>query len=412
MLSDAKRICLSAIESCLPDKAVKEALRQKKLTGDIYLVAVGKASFRMAIAACEMLAIKKGIVISKYNHIPGKIDKVETYEAGHPVLDENSLKATGAVIEMCSNLKETDTVLFLLSGGASALFEKPLVSLEELQDISDQMLKKGLSITEINTIRKKLSTVKGGRFARLCEPAKVCSIILSDVLSDSLDVIGSGPTADDTTDGKDALKIIGKYHLDIRKETLDLIADSRNVRVGNCENTIIGSVKILVRNAMKEAEKLGYKAVLVDDGIDCEAKEAGDLLYENILKHLHDKEDIALIMGGETTVKVKGKGLGGRNQELVLSQAKHISGLDNVLIMSLGSDGTDGPTDAAGGYVDGNTLKMLQNANIDIDEVLEDNDSYHALKAIGALIKTGPTGTNVNDITIALISSSDSPVIN
>ncbi|MBQ1533396.1 MAG: glycerate kinase [Erysipelotrichaceae bacterium] len=412
MLSDAKKICLSAIESCLPDRAVKEALRQKKLAGDIYLVAVGKASFRMARAACEMLAIRKGIVISKYNHIPGKIDKVETYEAGHPVLDENSLKATGAVIEMCSDLKETDTVLFLLSGGASALFEKPLVSLEELQDISDQMLKKGLSIAEINTIRKKLSMVKGGRFARLCEPAKVCSIILSDVLSDSLDVIGSGPTADDTTDGKDALKIIEKYHLDIRKETLDLIAGSRNVKVGNCENTIIGSVKILVRNAMKEAEKLGYKAVLIDDGIDCEAKEAGDLLYQNILEHLHDKEDIALIMGGETTVKVKGKGLGGRNQELVLSQAKHLSGLDNVLIMSLGSDGTDGPTDAAGGYVDGNTLKMLQDANIDIDEVLEDNDSYHALKAIGALIKTGPTGTNVNDITIALISSSDSPVIN
>ena len=412
MLSDAKKICLNAIESCLPDRAVKEALRQKKLEGDIYLVAVGKASFRMARAACEMLAIRKGIVISKYNHIPGKIDKVETYEAGHPVLDENSLKATGAVIEMCSDLKETDTVLFLLSGGASALFEKPLVSLEELQDISDQMLKKGLSIAEINTIRKKLSMVKGGRFARLCEPAKVCSIILSDVLSDSLDVIGSGPTVDDTTDGKDALKIIEKYHLDIRKETLDLIAGSRNVKVGNCENTIIGSVKILVRNAMKEAENLGYKAIMIDDGIDCEAKDAGDLLYENILKHLHDKEDIALIMGGETTVKVKGKGLGGRNQELVLSQAKHLSGLDNVLIMSLGSDGTDGPTDAAGGYVDGNTLKMLQDADIDIDEVLEDNDSYHALKAIGALIKTGPTGTNVNDITIALISSSDSPVIN
>ncbi|MBQ1307061.1 MAG: glycerate-2-kinase family protein, partial [Erysipelotrichaceae bacterium] len=271
MLSDAKKICLSAIESCLPDRAVKEALRQKKLEGDIYLVAVGKASFRMASAACEMLAIRKGIVISKYNHIPGKIDKVETYEAGHPVLDENSLKATGAVIEMCSDLKETDTVLFLLSGGASALFEKPLVSLEELQDISGQMLKKGLSIAEINTIRKKLSMVKGGRFARLCEPAKVCSIILSDVLSDSLDVIGSGPTADDTTDGKDALKIIEKYHLDIRKETLDLIADSRNVKVDNCENTIIGSVKILVRNAMKEAEKLGYKAIMIDDGIDCEA---------------------------------------------------------------------------------------------------------------------------------------------
>lgn len=406
MLSDAKKICLHAIESCLPDKAVKEALSRKKLHGDIYLVAVGKASFSMARAACETVSIKKGIVISKYGHIPGKIDKVDTYEAGHPVLDENSLKATGAVIEMCSHLKETDTILFLLSGGASALFEKPLVSLEELQDISDQMLKKGLNIAEINTIRKKLSMVKGGRFARLCEPAKVCSIILSDVLSDRLDVIGSGPTADDTTNGNDAVRIIEKYNLNIRKETLDLIAGSENIRVDNCENVIIGSVKILCRNAMKEAEKLGYRAVLLDDGIDCEARDAGDLLYQEIRKHLSDKENVALVMGGETTVRVKGKGLGGRNQELVLSQAQHLSGLDNVLIMSLGSDGTDGPTDAAGGYVDGNSLKKLQEEGIDLEQALNDNDSYHALEKVDALIKTGPTGTNVNDITIALIRNS------
>ena len=403
MLSDAKTICLNAIESCLPDRAVKEALAQKTLKGDIYLVAVGKASFRMAKAACEMLDIRKGIVISKYGHIPGKIAKVETYEAGHPVLDENSLKATGAVIEMCSHLKETDTVLFLLSGGASALFEKALIPLEELQDISDQMLKKGLSIAEINTIRKKLSMVKGGRFAKLCEPARVCSIILSDVLSDSLDVIGSGPTADDTTDGNDAIRIIEKYGLIIRKETLDLISRSENVKVVNCENTIIGSVKILCQNAMKEAEKLGYRAILIDDGIDCEARDAGDRLYQEVLKHLSEKENIALIMGGETTVNVTGKGLGGRNQELVLSQARHLSGMDNVLIMSLGSDGTDGPTDAAGGYVDGSTLKKLREKGIDLRQVLEDNDSYHALQVVDSLIKTGPTGTNVNDITIALI---------
>ena len=403
MLSDAKKICLSAIESCLPDRAVKEALAQRKPEGDIYLAAVGKASFRMAKAACEMVSIKKGIVISKYGHIPEKIERVEAYEAGHPVLDENSLTATQAVIDMCTGLKETDTVLFLLSGGASALFEKPLVSLEELQDISDQMLKRGLNIAEINTIRKKLSMVKGGRFARLCRPAKVVSIILSDVLSDSLDVIGSGPTADDTTDGEDALKIIQKYRLKIRKETLDLIAGSRNIRVDNCENTIIGSVKILCRNAMKEAEQLGYRAVLIDDGIACEARDAGDLLYRHILEHLSDKENTALIMGGETTVKVKGRGLGGRNQELVLSQAEHISGMRNVLIMSLGSDGTDGPTDAAGAYADGKTLAKLQAAGIDLRGILENNDSYHALEQIGGLIKTGPTGTNVNDITVALI---------
>ncbi|MBO4918801.1 MAG: DUF4147 domain-containing protein, partial [Erysipelotrichaceae bacterium] len=230
--------------------------------------------------------------------------------------------------------------------------------------------------------------------------------ILCDVLSDSLDVIGSGPTADDTTDGKDALRNINRYGLNIRKETLDLIAKSENIKVDNCENTIIGSVKILCRNAMKEAERLGYKAVLINDQIDCDARDAGDLLYRHILSHLSDRENVALIMGGETTVKVKGKGLGGRNQELVLSQAEHLSGMDNVLIMSLGSDGTDGPTDAAGGYVDGNTLIKLQEIGINVKEILENNDSYHALEAIDSLIRTGPTGTNVNDITIALIRNS------
>lgn len=406
MLNDAKTICLNAIASCLPDESVKKALRDLDLKGNIYLVAVGKAAFSMAKAATESVDIVKGIVISKYGHIKGEIDKVECYEAGHPILDQSTINATAKVIEMCKDLKEDDKVLFLLSGGASSLFEKPLVELDELQNINDQMLKKGCSIFEINTIRKKLSMVKGGRFADLCKPAKVYSIILSDVLSDRLDTIGSGPTAKDETDGKEAIRLLDQYQINVNEETRKIIEESKPALTDNSTNIIIGSVKILCQNAMKEAEKLGYKAILLNDQLDCEARQAGDYLYHEIMKHYDDKENIALVMGGETVVHVKGTGKGGRNQELVFSQIEHIKGMNNVLIMSLGSDGTDGPTDAAGGYVDGSSYEKLQKQNLSFEAILDNNDSYYGLKTIDSLIITGPTGTNVNDVCVALIKNS------
>lgn len=404
MLNEAKRICLNAINKCLPDVAVKKALEDFDTSKDVYLLAVGKAAYTMAKAANEVLNIKKGIVISKYGHINGKLENIECFEAGHPILDENSILATEHAIKLFSDLNKDDVVIFLLSGGASALFEKPLISLDELSKLNDQMLRKGLNIFEINTIRKKLSEVKGGKFAKICEPAQIYSIILSDVLSDQLDVIGSAPTVSDSTSGKDALDIINKYDLTVDEKIIRIISNSQKVEVDNSINKIIGSVRLLCEYAIDEAKQLGYRPILLNDNIDINCIDAGNYLFSEIKKYKDSDEKIALIMGGETTVNVKGDGLGGRNQELVFSQIKNIKGMNNVLIMSLGSDGSDGPTDAAGGYVDGNSYQKLLDNNIDFDEVLSNNDSYHGLEKIDGLIKTGPTGTNVNDISIALIN--------
>ena len=406
LYSDAKSICLSAISSCLPEKGVKETLKKLDLQGDIYLVSVGKASFNMAKAAIEQIKIRQGIVISKYNHIKGELKKTRCFEAGHPLLDENGIKATQEVIRMCRDLKESDIVLFLLSGGASALFEKPLIDLDKLQDLNRQMLNKGLNINEINTIRKKLSLVKGGRFADICKPAKVYAIILSDVLGDDLGTIGSGPTVKDNTTVNDALRIIEKYQLELDEETLDKLKNFKDSDAGNAENILIGSVRILCRNAAEKAEELGYEAVIVTDAIDSEARAAGDFLYKQLSKY-EDRDKIALIMGGETIVHVKGQGLGGRNQEMVLSQVEHLKDKDDLLFMSLGSDGTDGPTDAAGAYIDADSYSKLEAEGINYREVLENNDAYHALEKIDALVKTGPTGTNVNDLSIILKNRTD-----
>ena len=401
LLCDARDICLHAISSCLPEKGVKDTLKDLDLQGDIYLVAVGKASFNMAKAAIETVKIKRGIVISKYGHIKGSLAETECFEASHPIIDEAGVRASEKVIEMCRHLKETDIVLFLLSGGASALFEKPLIDLEKLQDINRQMLNKGLSINEINTIRKKLSSLKGGRFADICRPAKVYSIILSDVLGDDLGTIGSGPTVKDKTTVSDALRIIEKYQLELDEDTLEKLKSSKDAIADNVTNIVTGSVRLLCEYGAKKARSLGYEAVIVTDSIDIEASKAGDLLYEELSKY-EDRNRIALIMGGETIVNVKGKGLGGRNQEMVLSQVEHFKDKEGHLFMSLGSDGTDGPTDAAGAYVDKDSYSKLKDLNIDYRKVLEENDSYHALKKINALITTGPTGTNVNDISIIL----------
>ncbi len=406
LLKDAEDICLKAIGSCLPDKGVREFLSGRSFPGDVYLVAVGKAAFSMAKAAVETVSVKKGIIVSKYGHIPEKLDNIENREAGHPIPDANSLKAAQDALKMCEGLKESDTVLFLLSGGASALFEYPLVSLDKLKDISDQMLKKGLDIIEINTIRKRLSLVKGGRFAAACAPAHVCSIILSDVLSDRIDMIGSGPTVNDCSTAEEAMEIIGRYGLELSDEAMKALASAEDVSIDDGDHAIIGSVRKLCAAAAGEAARLGYRPVVISDHLNMDVEDAGDMLEEEIRKHSAQDEDTALIFTGENTVKVRGGGLGGRAQHLILYMSRCLKDMDDVLVMSLGSDGTDGPTDAAGAYADRNTWTDLEKAGIDGDAALRSNDSYHALKKIGRLIFTGPTGTNVNDICVALIKRS------
>lgn len=211
----ADNIIDAAIKAVLPDKAVIRALENKEFPGRVILVSVGKAAWQMANAASEYLGnrIDKGIVITKYGHVKGEIENVTCFEAGHPVPDDNSFKATQKVLDMVSDLKSNDTVLFLLSGGGSALFEKPQISGDELSDITNQLLSCGADIVEINTIRKRLSMVKGGRFAKICEPAHVYSIVLSDILGDPLDMIASGPACPDSTTCEDAKKIVNKYNL-------------------------------------------------------------------------------------------------------------------------------------------------------------------------------------------------------
>lgn len=364
----------------------------------------------MAHAASEYLGkkIRKGIVITKYNHSQGYIKNFDIFEAGHPMVDENSLNATREVIKLVSNLESNDTVIFLVSGGGSSLFALPLheISLTDLQHINNQLLSKGASIEEINTIRKRLSKVKGGKFANICMPAEVLSIVLSDIVNDPVDMIASGPAAFDLSTNEEALYVIDKYKLDISEEMIGLIRNHEKPQIDNVELHINGSVAELCNSAFKTATNLGYRAVILTTSLETEARSAGEFLGE-IAKYHHDVEmDTAFIVGGETVVTLKGDGLGGRNQELSLASAKSIQGLNNVCIFSVGSDGTDGPTDAAGGYVDGDTYRRVLNSNLDYNNELNNNNSYNVLKAVDGLIVTGPTGTNVNDLTVILIKSS------
>ena len=306
-------------------------------------------------------------------------------------------------MELTANLTDTDTVLFLLSGGGSALFEKPVVSGEVLQDVTRQLLACGAEITEMNTIRKRLSKVKGGRFAQWCAPAKVEAVVLSDVLGDPLDMIASGPAAPDRSTCEQALAIAEKYNLTLADETKACLAQETPKELTNVRSQIIGSVRELCRAAAQTAEALGYEPVYLTDHLTCEAREAGSFLASILRSQAGCGKKLAYLAGGETVVHLTGSGLGGRNQELALAASAGLAGIPNVCVMSAGSDGTDGPTDAAGGYADGDTLAELNAHGLQLHQVLADNDAYHALQAVGNLLITGPTGTNVNDISIGLI---------
>ena len=407
---DANTIIQRIIAENMPDEAVKQALDKHPLTGDIYMVAIGKAAWTMAKAAHDFLGdrIKEGIVITKYDHSKGPINRVEIIEAGHPVSDENSLRGTERAIALAEQLKEGDVLLFLISGGGSALFEAPRegISLDDIVKLNNQLLASGADIVEMNMVRKRLSKVKAGRFAQIAAPAEVFAIVLSDVLGDRLDSIASGPTALDEATVEDVQKVVENYKLSLTDLQRRYLLDETPKDITNVQTIITGSVKTLCKSAAAVAYELGYTPVILTTNLDCEAKEAGRFLA-SIAADIQSgsasfKKPCAIIAGGETVVHLKGTGCGGRNQELALSAAKGIAALNNVLIFSLGSDGTDGPTDAAGAIVHNNTLSLLKQQKIDINQALANNDSYHALKAINSLIITGPTGTNVNDVAVLL----------
>lgn len=402
---DCDYIVTESIRHVLPDEAVRRALTGKSFSsGRLLLVSAGKAAWTMAQAAYEVLGdqIHDGIVITKHGHSHGAIGHLTICEAGHPIPDEDSFRATEKALAMTADLTADDTVLFLLSGGGSALFESPLIPPEELQDITQQLLACGADIVEMNTIRKRLSGVKGGRFAAHCAPAQVYTIVLSDIIGDPLDMIASGPAYPDSSTCAQALHIVCKYGLALSQQAMECLQKETPKTLYNVETMVTGSVRELCHAAADACRELGYEPTLLTDCLSCEAREAGRFLAAVAKTHANGGKR-AFIAGGETVVHLTGRGKGGRNQELALAAAESIAGLANVAVFSAGSDGTDGPTDAAGGYVDGNTASILNDFGIEIDAVLQNNDAYHALARADGLLKTGATGTNVNDVSVVLI---------
>lgn len=405
--SHADQIIQASIQAVMPDEAVGRALESIRFHGRVVLIAAGKAAWQMAKAAYDRLGqrIDSGVVITKYHHSKGPIGNLSLYEARHPVPDENSFRATQAAIDAVQGLTSQDTVLFLLSGGGSALFEKPLIPPEDLTRLTEELLACGADIVEMNTVRKRFSAVKGGKFAALCAPATVEAVVLSDIIGDPLDMIASGPAYPDSSTAQQAQAIAAKYGLTITEQMQALLAVETPKQLSNVRTQITGSVRQLCQAAEKTCQALGYQPLVLTASLSCTARDAGVMLSNIAQYYENTGKNLAFILGGETVVHLTGHGKGGRNQELALAAAPGIAGMEGAAVFSLGSDGTDGPTDAAGGYVDGSTAQALKDQGVDIFQVLQDNDAYHALQAIGGLILTGPTGTNVNDVSVLLLRS-------
>ncbi len=403
MNKDIYKIIDYSINQSKPDIALKKHLTDLSFNeGRLFVIAVGKASWLMAKTANQLInkKIDKGIIITKYNHNKGHIDNFEIYEAGHPIIDRNSLLATKRVLEITADLNDNDDVIFLLSGGASALFEDTDFDLDYLQQINKKLIYSNANITEINTIRKRLSNVKGGKFARHCYPATVLNFILSDVISDSLDSIGSGPTVNDFSTKQQTIEINQKYNLNLPDTVInaDTIKDLDNVKT-----TLLGSVKMLAASAKEICAQSGYKSIIVEDDVSYNYL----LLKDKLIKLASDNQNtavkLAFIFSGEITIEVGGNGSGGRCQHLALSCAEKIKNFSATTILCIGSDGSDGPTDAAGGYIDNTTFNKALSLKLNINDYLSNYDSYNCLKKLDQLIITGPTDTNVNDLYILLI---------
>ena len=403
---DAQYIYENAIKDNLPDSAVIKALETlPKYNGKLILVSIGKAAYQMAKTASECLGsqVDNGIVITKYGHRGADLPNIEICEASHPVLDESTLIVTKKALKITENLTKDDLVLFLVSGGGSALFEDISCPLSKMQALTSDLLKCGASIEEINTVRKHISNVKGGKFAQHCAPATVYGVVLSDVIGNRLDMIASGPACSDLTTVKEATDILEKYGISVDNDVLDLIERETPKNIENATHFISGSVSELCLSAKKYAEVLGYKAEIIKDNEQGEARALGVMLGNLAKAHQNTDIPLAFIIGGETVVNVKGNGKGGRNQEVALSAAIQIKDIDNACVFSVGSDGTDGPTDAAGGITDGYTYELITMHGVSPEAMLDNNNAYNALMLANGLIMTGPTGTNVNDVAVVLI---------
>ena len=422
-----------AIKSADPDRAVRNALHigdnhlkvfemEFELRGRVYLLALGKAACAMARAAVDVLggAIREGVVVTKYGYAENCLSdgRIRIIEAGHPVPDKNSLLAGKLGRELAEKVGKDDLLIVLISGGGSSLFLLPEegITLEDKIRTNELLLRSGAKIWEVNTVRKHISAVKGGKLAKRVE-GTVISLILSDVVGDRLEAIASGPTVRDPTTFQDAYRILRLYgvwekvpesvkvHIErgFRGEVEETLKES----LPNVHNFVVGGGTTVCEAVKKKAEELGYNAGILTTTLEGEAREVavaiGSIIEEISRNNRPLKKPAVLIAGGEWTVTVgEGTGLGGPNQEFALSIARKIAGL-NAVVLAVDTDGTDGPTDAAGAIVDGKTLEVLGKVGVDVDEILKIHDAYHALEKVGALLRTGPTGTNVNSLVIALV---------
>ena len=351
-------------------------------------------------------------------------DRIRVYEAGHPIPDENGVKATRQAIALARSLDEKSLLVCLISGGGSALLVAPApgILLAEKQRTIDLLLRAGADIHELNVVRKHISAVKGGRLAQIAYPARVVSLILSDVIDDRLDIIASGPTVPDETTYAGALGVIEKYRLrdEVPRKVYDHLVEGKEGRIPEAPgkddplfdrvtNTIVGSNRQAIEAAITRCGHLGIDAVKIDRPIRGEARDAGRWLVSEARRMLKKRKGtgkgLCLISGGETTVTVRGRGRGGRNMELALAAAIEMEGIEGMTLLSAGTDGTDGPTDAAGAIVDGRSIGRGREAGLDPGTCLSNNDSYSFLRAGGDLLVTGPTGTNVMDIQVMLLSA-------
>ncbi len=415
---DAARIFRSALAAADPGGAVERYLarRDYRRYRNIYVVGAGKAGAAMARAAERALGarIAGGLINVKDGHT-AKLRRIELNECGHPVPDERGVEGARRIAEIASRAATGDLVLCLISGGASALMPLPAegITLAEKQATTRLLLACGATIHEINAVRKHISAIKGGQLARLAEPAAVEALLLSDVIGDNLDVIGSGPAAPDASTYAGALAILDKFSIRgrvpasvrgrLERGAAGEIAETPKRTAA--KNTVIGSNRLAVDAAAARAKQLGYRTLILSTGIEGETREIAGMhaaIAREIARHGRPvKPPACVISGGETTVTIKGAGLGGRNQEFVLAAAIGIAGLPGTVVFSAGTDGTDGPTDAAGAVADGATL----NRNPEAARYLEANDSYHYFAPLGDLIVTGPTNTNVMDVRLILVGA-------
>lgn len=391
----------------------------------IYVIGGGKAGAPMARAIEDLLKgrITAGLINVKYGHL-AELEVIRLNEAGHPIPDEAGVRGAQEIVELARQAGEKDLVICLISGGGSALLPLPIpgITLEEKQMVTQLLLACGATINEINTLRKHISQIKGGQLARIAMPATLISLILSDVIGDPLDVIASGPTVPDESTFQDCWRILEKYQLvdRIPRSVLNHIRAGLSGQVAETpkpgdpafsktQNLIVGSNLLAVKAAAQKAKELGYNTLILSSFVEGETREVAKVHAAIVKEILNSGNPIpppaCIISGGETTVTLKGKGLGGRNQEFVLAAAIDIAGLKDVVILSAGTDGTDGPTDAAGAIADGSTVQRAKDLNLDPFKYLQENDSYHFFQPLEDLILTGPTNTNVMDLRIMLVGT-------